>query len=374
MIKEIKQEGTQKMVARIALSTGGTGGHVFPAICLAEELVKRGYHVSWCIDQRGEKYINPDAVKQPDKLIFNIAKGSGIIGAISQFVTIFTSTLKVLRSFVACRPNLVVGFGGYTTAPVVVAAKLLGIPIVLHEQNAVLGKVNRWMARYAEIMALGFEQTQRIPQGLKTVCVGNPVRADIMQLREKRYPVVGEKLKILIIGGSQGAALFSRVVPEAILLLPESLQSRIEITQQARQELLESTQLAYQRLGVLAVVQPFFNNMADLYAETHLVICRAGAMTVAEVYAAHRPAIFVPLAIAMDNHQYFNAAELANTQSGWVIEEKEFTPHALAVQLQELLENPGLLKELSQKLEKKYRPDATVTLANYLEDLLPKRK
>lgn len=362
------------MAARIALSTGGTGGHVFPAICLAEELIKRGYHVSWCTDQRGEKYFKSEDAKHSGKLIFYIAKGSGVIGAIKQLVTIFTSTIKVLKSFISYKPDLVVGFGGYTTAPVVMAAKLLRIPIVLHEQNAVLGKVNRWMARYAKAMALGFEQTQRIPPQLKTVYVGNPVRTDIMQVREKKYPAIEERLKVLITGGSQGAALFSRVIPEAIALLPKSLQSRIEITQQARKELLEATQLAYQKLNVPAIVQPFFNNMADLYAESHLVICRSGAMTVAEICVAHRPAIFVPLAIAMDNHQYFNAGELTNIGAGWLIKEKEFTPQALATQLQELLENPGLLKEASQKLQKKYRLDATVKLANYLEDLLPKRK
>lgn len=362
------------MVARIALSTGGTGGHVFPAICLAEELIKRGYHVSWCTDQRGERYFKSEATRKPDKLIFNIAKGSGTIGTVKQLITIFTSTIKVLKSFIAHKPDLVVGFGGYTTAPVVVAARLLQIPIILHEQNAVLGKVNRWMARHAKVMALGFEQTQRISPDLKTVYVGNPVRTEIMQVREKKYPDIGERLKILVTGGSQGAALFSRVIPEAISLLPQPLRSRIEITQQARQELLESTQLAYQELNVPAIVQPFFNNMAELYAESHLVICRAGAMTVAEVCVAHRPAIFVPLAIAMDNHQYFNADELARAQLGWLIKEKEFTAKALAAQLQELLENPIRLEEVSQKLQKKYRLDATVRLANYLEDLLPKRK
>lgn len=362
------------MVTRIALSTGGTGGHVFPAICLAEELVKRGHHISWCTDQRGKKYFNSDATNPADKLIFNIAKGGGLIGKIKQVVTIFIATLKVLKSFITVRPDLVVGFGGYTTAPVVVAATLLRIPIVLHEQNAVLGKVNRWMARYAQIMALGFERTQRLPQGIKTVYVGNPVRADIMHLWKEEYPTVEKKLKIFITGGSQGTALFSQVVPEAIALLPESLRLRIEVTQQAREEFVESTWQAYRQLNVPAVVQPFFTNMVDLYNESHLVICRAGAMTVAEVYAAHRPAIFIPLAIAMDNHQYFNAAELVDARLGWLIRETELTPRSLAAQLHELLENPGILEEISQKLQKKYRPDATVTLANYLEDLLPKKE
>lgn len=362
------------MTARIVLSTGGTGGHVFPAICLAEELARRGYHVSWCTDQRGEKFFNSETGKYSDKLIFNISKDSGVIGIIKQLVTIFMSTIKVLKSFIAHKPDLVVGFGGYTTAPVVVAAKLLRIPIVLHEQNAVLGKVNRWMARYAQVMALGFEKTQRIPPQLKTVYVGNPVRPDIMEIQEKKYPAIGERLKVLVTGGSQGAALFSRIIPEAIALLPKALQSRIEIIQQARQELLEFTQLAYQKLDVPAIVQPFFNNIADLYADSHLVICRSGAMTVAEVCAAHRPAIFVPLGIAMDNHQYFNADELSSIGAGWLIKEKEFTAVTLAAQLRECLENPTLLEEVSQKLQKKYQLDATVKLANYLEDLLPKRK
>ncbi|WP_032113254.1 undecaprenyldiphospho-muramoylpentapeptide beta-N-acetylglucosaminyltransferase [Candidatus Paracaedibacter symbiosus] len=369
-----KQE-KKNLSLRIALSTGGTGGHVFPALCLAEELLKRGHSLSWCTDQRGEKYFTSRAAKKSDKLTFYIARDSGgLLGKLKRLVTIAGATFKVLVSFLKKKPDLVVGFGGYTTAPVVVAATLLRIPIVLHEQNAVLGKVNRWMASYAKVMALGFEATQRIPPEIKTIYVGNPVRAEIMQLREKEYPAVTNKIKLLVIGGSQGAALFSRVIPEAISLLPQPLKDRLEITQQARKELLVSTREAYQKIGISATVEPFFDNMADLYDGAHLVVCRAGAMTVAEVCVSHRPAIFVPLAIAMDNHQYYNASELVDADLAWLIKEKEFTPPVLAAQLSKIFEESALLKEISQRLQKKYRLDATVRLANYLEDLLPKEK
>lgn len=362
------------MKGRIVVSTGGTGGHVFPAVCLAEELFKRDYHVVWCTDQRGEKYYSAKVSSLSNKLIFHIAKTDGMWGKIKQYLTILTATVKVLMAFVAERPTMIVGFGGYTTAPVVIAAALLRIPIVLHEQNAVLGKVNRWMARQAKVLMLGFEQTQRIPAFLKTVYMGNPVRAEIAKIRDQPYPAMGGKLKIFVIGGSQGAALFSTIIPAALALLPKLDQQRIEIVQQARPELRDSTQKAYQNLGIVATIQPFFTDMAALYAASHLVVCRAGAMTVAEVCLTHRPAIFVPLASAMDNHQYFNAAELSTQNRAWLIKQNEFTALKLATQLQQILDNPSLLEEMSQSLQKKYRLDATVKLANYLEDLVPKKK
>ena len=368
------------MKGSIALSTGGSGGHVFPAICLAQELMKRDYHIVWCTDQRGDKYftssVDPNfkSISSFDKLIFHISKEEGTVGKIKQYLTIARATFKILNSFIARRPDFVVGFGGYTTAPVVIAASFLRIPIILHEQNAVLGKVNRWMARHAKVMVLGFEHTQRIPSHLKTTYVGNPVRADIARIRDQAYPAITDKLKILVIGGSQGAALFSTIIPAAIALLPTELQQRIEIVQQARKEFVDTTMQAYQDLKVKAIIEPFFTNMADLYNQTHLVICRAGAMTVAEVCLAHRPAIFVPLASAMDNHQYFNAAELSTTKLAWLIKQSEFTAKKLSEHLQDILNNPTLLEEISGNLQKKYRVDATVKLANYLEDLLPKKK
>lgn len=362
------------MQGRIVISTGGTGGHVFPAVCLAEELIKRNYHVSWYTDQRGEKYFSPPSSVSSSKVTFYIAKGEGTLNKVKQYLTVFVATVKALSSFIAQKPDLVVGFGGYTTAPVVIAAALLRIPIVLHEQNAVLGKVNRWMAQYAKVLVLGFEQTQRVPASLKTVYMGNPVRADIAALKDQTYPEANQKLKILVIGGSQGAALFSSIIPAAIARLSSADQQRIDIVQQARKELVESTHQAYQHLGIEAFVKPFFSEMASLYAAAHLVICRAGAMTVAEICISHRPAIFVPLATAMDNHQYFNAAELSTKNLAWLIKQNDFTATKLAAQLQYLLDKPSLLDEMSQKLQKKYRLDATVKLANYLEDLVPKKK
>lgn len=368
------------MKGSIALSTGGSGGHVFPAICLAQELIKRNYHIVWCTDQRGEKYfssvINPSSKTNSsfNNLTFHIYKDEGTLGKFKQYLTILNSTFKVLNSFIVQRPNFVVGFGGYTTAPVVIAASLLRIPIILHEQNAVLGKVNRWMARYAKVMVLGFEHTQRIPSHLRTTYVGNPVRADIAQIRDQAYPPITDKFKILIIGGSQGAALFSTVIPAAIALLPIEMQQRVEIVQQARKELVDTTKQSYQDLNIKATIEPFFTDMAALYAQAHLVICRAGAMTVAEVCLAHRPAIFVPLATAMDNHQYFNAAELSTAKLSWLVKQNEVTAKKLAEYLEDILNNPALLEEISGKLQKKYRVDATVKLANYLEDLVPKKK
>lgn len=363
----------ERTALRVALSTGGTGGHVFPALSLAEELKRRGYSVSWCTDQRGAEYLSTVTEQQSDRLTFYIARDSGgILGKIKQLTTIISAVLKVLFSFLRQRPNLIVGFGGYTTAPVVIAAKLLGIPIALHEQNAVLGKVNRWMGRYAKVMALGFEKTQRLPAALKTVYVGNPVRAEIMQLRDKEFPPLTDKINVLVIGGSQGTALFSEVIPEAVALLPQDLKDRLHLTQQARKELLGSTRKAYQELGVSAHVEPFFEDIARLYAQAHLVICRAGAMTVAEVCAARKAAIFIPLAIAMDNHQYFNAQELVQAGLAQVINEKDMASQILAAQLRKFLKQPSQLQKISQKLQEKYSNEATVRLANCLEDLLPK--
>lgn len=357
----------------IAISSGGTGGHVFPAICLAEEMRKRGFSPVWYSDQRGDQYV-PNSYLFSKRLIFHITQGEGKLNRLKQYATILKSTFQVLLSFFKQRPALVVGFGGYATAPVVLAAIILQIPIILHEQNAVLGKVNRWMARFAHMLALGFKKTQRVPPSLKAFYTGNPVREEIAQLQIQPFPTISEKLKILIIGGSQGAALFSSIIPEALALLPLALQQRIEIIQQARPELLTQTKHAYEKLNISATVCPFFEDITLRYDQAHLVICRAGAMTVAEVCLSHRPAIFVPLPSAMDNHQYFNAAELAEEGLGWRILQEDFTPQELASHLIKIFDNLSDLEEISQKMQKNYSPDATVKLANYLEDLLPEKR
>lgn len=354
----------------IALSTGGTGGHVFPAICLGEELSKRGYQILWCTDQRGEKYV-PNISSQ--KVTFYIAKGNGIISKIKQVCTIAMATLKVLGQFLKQKPILVVGFGGYTTAPVMIVAKFLNIPIVLHEQNAVLGKVNRWMVKYAKALVLGFEHTQKVPPTVNAIHVGNPVRAEIQAVGLKDYPQNEDKINVFVVGGSQGSALFSHIIPEAISLLPKTLKQHLKITQQAREELVEPTKAAYNKLNVEAIVKPFFNDMATQYELSHLVICRAGAMTVAEVLNAQRPAIFIPLATAMDNHQYFNAKELVEANGAWMINESDFTPRELANYFMDMFKYPDKRQEAALNLKKKFTPNSTVILANYLEYLLPRK-
>ena len=350
------------MTQHIILSTGGTGGHVFPAISLAAELKKRGYLVDFITDQRGAQY--QDSTQFDRVQILSIPKAVGLVGKINQLVSVFFHGIKLALQFGQTKPSAVVGFGGYTSAPVVLAAWLTRVPIYIHEQNAVLGRVNRLMAKVANSVALGMPVTKGAPAD--AVFVGNPVRDQFLTLIQPDRKK--ESLDIFIFGGSQGADLFGQVVPKAIAILPEELQYRINIVHQARLEITDDVRQAYgQTQCQLTLLQPFFADMPDQLAKADIVICRAGAMTVTEVAIAGRVAIFVPLKIAMDNHQYWNVAPIVDAGAAMMIEEINFTPENLAQSLMSLLNDLIYREQIASRIKDFATIDAATKLADLIE-------
>ncbi len=346
-------------MTHIILSTGGTGGHVFPAISLAAELKKRGHRVDLITDQRGASY--QDSSQFDHVRILSIPKSVGIIGKIKQLISVVGHGLNLMLTFRKSKPDCVVGFGGYTSAPVVLGAWLAGVPVFIHEQNAVLGRVNGFMARVAQGIALGMPITKGAPDA--AVFVGNPVREMFLNLPES----VTDKLSlnIFVFGGSQGADLFGRVVPKAIALLPKETQETLYISHQARAEIVDDVRRAYAGTGChVDMLQPFFPDMPQRMSEADIIICRAGAMTVTEIAMVGRAAIFIPLRIAMDNHQYWNVKPMVDAGAAEMIEEKELSPERLAEIMQRLIQDPTYRHQRAHEIKRFAVSDAAKKLAD----------
>ena len=348
-------------MTHIILSTGGTGGHVFPAISLAAELKKRGCQVSLITDQRGSQY--QDSSQFDNVQIMSIPKTSGIVGKIQQLVSVALHGIKLACSFCKTKPDAVVGFGGYTSAPVVLGAWIARIPIYIHEQNAVLGRVNRLMAKVAQGVALGMPVTKGAPES--AVFVGNPVRDVFLNLPESKPDQ--SQINLFIFGGSQGADLFGRVVPKVIALLPKNMQQKIHISHQARSEIVDEVHQAYAATDCqVELLQPFFSDMSDRISRADVIIGRAGAMTVTEIAVVGRAAIFVPLKIAMDNHQYWNVKPLVDAGVAALIEEKDLTPQSLGPILQHLIQDPEYRQKFATGIRQFAVSDAAVKLADLI--------
>jgi UDP-N-acetylglucosamine--N-acetylmuramyl-(pentapeptide) pyrophosphoryl-undecaprenol N-acetylglucosamine transferase len=270
------------------------------------------------------------------------------------------------------RAAAVVGFGGYPCVAPVLSARLLRRrpAVILHEQNAVLGRANRFLARHADALALSFADTTRVPETAATVVTGNPVRPAIAILADAAYAPPDDTVHLLVLGGSLGARVFSDVVPPALATLPERLRARLAVAQQCRPEDLDRVRTAYAEAGIAADLAAFFPDVADRLTHAHLVIARAGASTVAELAAAGRPSILVPLPGAIDDHQAANARALADARGASVIAQSDFSPATLAAQLTLLLDAPEMLVHAAQAARRIARPDATARLADLVEDLM----
>jgi len=350
----------------IVLAAGGTGEHMMPAEAVADVLVRDGYQVSLVTDTRGDGISN--ALVDVDRYVLNTAShmGGGLMGKIKSVLSIIKSTLQVRRHFKKTRPTVVVGFGGYPSLPAILAARSLKIPFVLHEQNAVLGRVNRFVAEDARVLALSVRDTAKVPVGAYTEVTGNPVRQLIAKLANIAYavPLGFGDVRLLVIGGSQGARILSDVVPAALALLPEDIRQRIEMTQQARPEDVGRVIAAYEDMGVRARVQDYFDDVGALLLRAQLVICRSGASTISELAAMGRPAIMVPLKIAADDHQSANATAIEKAGGGWVMPEDQFTPGALAEKLEHLLTDMSDLRDASEGMRTVAQLDAADRLAS----------
>lgn len=349
------------------LMAGGTGGHLFPAEALAQELIRRGHRVELITDRRtrhlGETFparsVHVVAAATP-----NFRRPLRLVGAGATILAGIVASIGALRRI---KPDAVVGFGGYPTFPPFIAASLLGIPGLLHEQNAVLGRANRALARFASGLALSFEPTRmaenfRLPKHL----VGNPVRQRVLALKATPLPPIGQdgKLRLLVFGGSQGARFLSEVVPSAVTLLPEDLRRRIEVTQQCRREDLEAAAKIYARAEIEVELATFFADLPERMAQSHLVIGRAGASTVAELAVIGRGSILVPLPGSLDQDQRANAAILAAAGGAVMLDQATISPHSLASELQGLLAEPEKLATMSARATQAGRPDAVIRLAD----------
>jgi len=349
----------------VVLAAGGTGGHMFPAEALARALIARGIRTALVTDQRGQAF----GEALPSVEVYRI-RASRLpryaIDRIKAFIEMGLGGLEARRLLRRLKPDAVVGFGGYPSIPTIFAAALAKIPIVLHEQNALLGRANRRLASRAKVIATSFETVAHVPAGVATALTGNPVRPAILPVRELPYrtPAPGEALSILVTGGSQGARVFSEIVPAAMALLPADLKARIKIVQQSRPEDLAAAQADFAAAGVAAELSTFFNDMPARIAASHLVICRSGASTVAELGVAGRPAILVPYPFATDDHQTNNAEAFAQGGGGWVISQRILTPQLLADRIAAVVARPETLARAAEAARAQGRPDAAERFAD----------
>lgn len=359
----------------VVLATGGTGGHLFPAAALAEALAARGVALALFTDRRNVALPEALAAIAVERLPGTAMAGKGFGGRLLAMTELARGTWQAGRLLRRLKPAVVVGFGGYASVPTVLAAQRAGIATVLHEQNAILGRANRVLVKRARAVCTSFEIVEGLAAhpGGRTTRTGNPVRAAIAALRDQPYPtpIPGGPLSILVTGGSQGARVFSDVLPQALALLTNQERARIRLAQQCRAEAIEATAAAYDRLGMMVGLQPFFADMPDRLAEAQLVIARAGASSVAELTAAGRPAILVPYPYATDDHQTANAEAVAAAGAGWLMPQEGFTGPALAQRLRHLLENPALLAETAACAHALGVPDAAERLAGVVEQFLP---
>ncbi|MFC7334123.1 undecaprenyldiphospho-muramoylpentapeptide beta-N-acetylglucosaminyltransferase [Rhodocista pekingensis] len=351
----------------IVLAAGGTGGHLFPAEALARELLERGHRVVLVTDVRGTAF--GDALRDvPVHRIRSATLGGGLLGKARTALELGIGTLQARRLLARLAPAIVVGFGGYPSFPAVYAAAGLRIPVAIHEQNAVMGRANRMLARRARLICTSFPEVQGMDNvdRARAVRTGNPVRPAVLVLRDRPYeaPLPGGSLNILVTGGSQGATVFGEIVPRAVAMLPEDLRLRLGIVQQARAENLQAARDGYAALGVQATLAPFFRDLPERLARCHLMIGRAGASTVAELTVAGRPAILVPYPHATDDHQTANARALAAAGGAWLMPQPEFTAEALAARLTALLTDPTPLAPAAAAAAAWGLPDAARRLAD----------
>lgn len=352
------------------LAAGGTGGHLIPAFSLAAELHQRGHHVALVTDDRGAKLPGkPDFL--PAHVIPASKLGKNPLQWPKGIKAILEGRRMALRLFESFQPSAVVGFGGYPVFPALLAALAAEVPSVIHEQNAVLGRVNRFFAGRVDAIATAYPDIARLSpkHAGKVHLVGNPVRAEVLDLRDAPFPAFTAEglLRVLVTGGSQGARVLSEVVPDGLAMLPPALRQRLQVTQQCRAEDLEAVRARYRSHDIPAELGTYFEDMAARLADAHLFIGRAGASTIAELTAVGRPAILVPLPIATDDHQAANTREIVKAGGARMIRQDKFTGKELAKQIQALAQRPETLATAAHAAWNCGRPKAVEDLADLVE-------
>jgi len=356
----------------VVLSAGGTGGHLFPAQALAAELMRRGRSIVLMTDARGRNFESAFPGARIETVPSASPSNSSLAGKFLAPLAIVWGIVVGLSKLGRLKPSAVVGFGGYPSLPVMIAALLAGRPTVIHEQNAVLGRVNRLIAGQMRAIAASFPFAKFAPKDARRVHdIGNPVRPEAASLAHMPYdpPAETGSIRILVFGGSQGARALSEIVPQALSDLPQTIRSRLDIVQQGRAEDIESVRNAYARASVQAVVSTFYNDLPQRMADAHLVICRSGASTVSELTVIGRPAILIPYPFAADDHQTANAAVLVRASAAWLVAQRNLTAENLSALLAEILGHPEELAKRASAAAALGKPDAAKRLADLVEEV-----
>lgn len=353
----------------IMLAAGGTGGHLFPAEALAHELKALGWSVHLVTDSRAERFAGKFPADEIHVVPSATIGSKNPVKVARSLWKLWTGIRAAKRLMAKVRPAVVVGFGGYPTVPPLLAASSLGIPSMIHEQNAVMGRANKALAKKVKAIAGGFLPETDGPYASKTVTTGNPVRPAVLEAAKVPYQPSGpgEDFRLVVFGGSQGAQYFSKSVPTAVSLLDADLQKRLRLTQQARPEDMEMVTNCSAKLDLKSEIQPFFTDMAERIGKAHLVICRSGASTVSEISVIGRPAILVPYPYALDHDQAANAAALAATGGAKVIAQSELSAEKLSRILTNAMTNPDSLVQMAENARRAGKPDAARLLAAMVE-------
>ena len=352
----------------LVLAAGGTGGHMFPAQALAEEMLSRGWRVQLTTDERGARYIDgfPDAVDVSIIDAGTFARG-GLVAKVGVPFKIAKGALSAFFRMRKNRPNLVAGFGGYPALPTMLGAILAGTPRLIHEQNGVLGKVNQLLAKRVHMVACGMWPTI-LPQGVAGRHIGNPVRSSITDRVAANYIAPGDwPMSILVLGGSQGSSIVSTTVADAMKLVPDEIRKNLRVSCQTRIEDTDEVTAMFDQAGVEADVQPFFDDVPTRMAEAQLVIARAGASTIADISVIGRPSILIPLAIATRDHQTANARSLVDAGAAILLPEAELTSENVATCIERVLTNPAGATQMVEAATGLGKPYAAVELADVVE-------
>ena len=357
----------------LLIAAGGTGGHMFPAQALAEAMIARGWRVRLSTDARGARYAGsfPEAVEVVVSGSGTFARG-GVLAKLAVPFKIMGGILGASVKMLVDRPAVVVGFGGYPTIPALSAAFLIRRPRMIHEQNGVLGRVNKIFAARVNTVACGTWPTA-LPQGIEGVHTGNPVRAAVLERAGAGYIAPGDyPMSLVVIGGSQGARILSDVVPAAVQRLPETIRRHLRVAQQARPEDLDRVVAAYEQAGIIAEIAPFFADIPRRLSEAQLVISRSGASSVADISVIGRPSVLIPFAAATDDHQTANARGLVAAEGAVMIAENMLDAGVLADHMAAILGQPKAAKTMARNALGQGRPDATDRLAALVEALAEK--
>lgn len=352
----------------LMIAAGGTGGHMFPAQALAEEMLKRGWRVKLSTDPRGARYTGgfPQDVKVEIVNASTFARG-GILAKLRTPFQILSGIVAARASMRRDRPALIAGFGGYPAVPALAAGGLLGIPRMIHEQNGVLGRVNQLFAKRVSTLACGTWPTE-LPNGVDGVDIGNPVRGAILARAGADYIAPGDwPMTVLVIGGSQGSSIVAQQAARAIAALPVKLRKNLRVSCQARPADQDAVTEIFKSAGITADVEAFFTDIPERMAEAQLVIARSGASTIADLTTIGRPAILIPLAISIRDEQTANATAMINAKAAVLIQERDLTPQTLCEQIEAILGDPQRAQSMAAAALGLGKPNAAQDLGDLVE-------